>query len=100
MSARGWRYDRWIGHFDGTMSMLIRHLFHWRGWQIDLHRMVNTDMPDCFHTYPAWAVRIVLRNGRDSVSLWIRAPKRHAIHLIGSGWEIERAKHGPRQGSA
>lgn len=124
-----WRYDAWVGHFDGTKTMLIRHLFHWRGWRIDLHRMINTDMLDCFHTHPAKAIRIVLWggyveeladgtykswlpgmiglvrpelahriaalvNGRESWSLWLRAPKTHPINLVGDGWELERAKGG------
>lgn len=123
-----WRYDAWVGRFDGTKTMLIRHLFHFRGCRIDLHRMVNTDMPACYHTHPAWAVRIILSggyveemvdgtrktwrpgmvgivapalahrvhallNGIESRSLWFRAPKRHPIHLIGGGWDRERARH-------
>jgi hypothetical protein len=121
-----WRYDVVVGSHDDKPTMLIRHLFHWRGWRIDLHRMVDVDAAACFHTHPAWAVRIVLRggyveemadgkrrtwrpgmigvvrpslahrvdklrNGIESWSLWLRAPKRHRIVLIGNGW-AERAR--------
>lgn len=132
LRAIGWRFDAWVGWFDGTPTMLIRHLFHFRGWRIDLHRMVNPDMVECYHTHPAYAVRIVLsggyieeladgtkhtwrpgmiglvrpplahridrlRDGVESWSLWLRAPKAHRINLIGPGWARERAAHEARQ---
>jgi len=122
----------------------IKHLFHFRGWRVDLHVFIHADLPDCFHTHPANAIRIILwggyqeeywdwqrregevvlrymprlfkwwkpgiigrvrpdfchrisslRNGKKSVSLWLRAPRTQEIRLEGSGWyryEKERRK--------
>lgn len=44
-------------------TMLIRRLFSWRRWNIDLHCFVGGDAPGCFHTHPSWAFRIVLWGG-------------------------------------
>lgn len=56
-------WDEWRGHFDGTVTMLIKRLVSFRGWHIDLHKMVGPDMPDCFHTHPAKAWRLILWGG-------------------------------------
>jgi hypothetical protein len=84
--------------------------------QVRVHRH-----PDCFHTHPAYAIRIILwggyieeleggkhrmwlpgmmglvkptcshriaglRNGRFSISLWIRFRRCAAVRLRGDGW--------------
>lgn len=35
----------------------------WKAIRIDLHKMVDIDEPECFHTHPAYAIRIVLSGG-------------------------------------
>lgn len=56
-------WDEWIGSLDGRPTMWVKHLFCHFGCHIDLHKMVKADDPDCFHTHPAYAVRIILRGG-------------------------------------
>jgi hypothetical protein len=56
-------WDEWRGAMDGRPTLWIRHLFCRRGIHIDLHKMVAKDDPECFHTHPALAIRLVLRGG-------------------------------------
>lgn len=106
---------------DGRPTLWARHLFCRRGRHIDLHKIIAKDDPECFHTHPAYAIRIILwggyveeleggrhrmwrpgmiglvkptcshriaglRNGRVSISLWIRFRKRAKTFLRGEGW--------------
>lgn len=43
--------------------MGIKTLLRWRGRAIHLHYMVRPDLPACFHSHPATAIRIVLWGG-------------------------------------
>lgn len=60
-------WDFWVGNdpLGGIASavLFVRHLAHWRGRRVDLHKIVQADQPNCFHTHPAWAIRIILRGG-------------------------------------
>ena len=56
-------WDEWRGSLDGRPVMFTKHLAHWRGVRLDLHKMMRADDADCFHTHPAWAVRCVLWGG-------------------------------------
>jgi len=56
-------WDRWIGNHAGEPVFYIKHLFHFRGWRIDLHKFVKADAYECFHTHPAYALRIILWGG-------------------------------------
>jgi hypothetical protein len=56
-------WDEWYGAMDGRPVLWIKHLFCGRGRHIDLHKMVAVDDPDCFHTHPAYAIRIILWGG-------------------------------------
>jgi hypothetical protein len=56
-------YDEWRGGLNGQVTMWIKRLWSWRGFRLDLHKMVGPDDPDCFHTHPAYAVRLVLWGG-------------------------------------
>lgn len=58
------QWDRWIGHSkQGPIVMLIKELWKDQGCHVDLHRMVGVDMPGCFHTHPALAIRWVREGG-------------------------------------
>lgn len=115
------RWDEWRGSMDGRPTLWVRHLLCGLGRHVDLHKMVAKDDSDCFHTHPAYAIRVILwggyveelengrhrmwrpgmlgivkptcshriaglRNGRVSVSLWIRLRKRAKVELRGDGW--------------
>jgi len=56
-------WDDWRGSLDGKETMLIKRLFHFRGFRIDLHKMIRSDDFECFHTHPAKALRVVLWGG-------------------------------------
>lgn len=65
-------WDEWRGHPDGRPTMLISRLFKLPFWRkagkllfcrVDLHKFVGRDDFDCFHTHPAYAIRIVLWGG-------------------------------------
>ena len=45
--------------------MGIKHIFHFRGWRIDLHVMFGVDLPGCYHTHPAKAIRVILWGGYE-----------------------------------
>lgn len=48
---------------DGRPTLFVKHLLCGFGFHIDLHKMVAEDNPNCFHTHPAFAVRLILRGG-------------------------------------
>jgi len=57
----GW--DEWRGTLDGRPALYIKHLFCVFGYHVDLHKIAAADDPECFHTHPANAVRIILWGG-------------------------------------
>lgn len=56
-------WNRWVGRLDGRPVIWIKNLITIYGRVIDLHKMVDTDDEGCFHTHPAYAIRIVLWGG-------------------------------------
>lgn len=56
-------FTSWIGTLDGRPTLWNRDLLSWRGWRLSLHQITGADDPGCFHTHPAWALRIVLAGG-------------------------------------
>lgn len=61
MKALSLNWDEQRGSLDGRATMLIKRLASAFGCAIDLHKFVAPDDRDCFHTHPAYAVRIILR---------------------------------------
>ena len=57
------KWDEWRGSMDGRPTLWVKHLLCGRGYHIDLHKMVGPDDAECFHTHPAFAVRVVLWGG-------------------------------------
>lgn len=57
------QWDEWRGSLDGRPTLWVRRLVHRAGRMIDIHKMVAKDDPDCFHTHPAYAIRIILWGG-------------------------------------
>lgn len=70
------QWDEWRGDHNGRVVMRIKTLLRWRGRCIDLHQMVEADTPECFHTHPGRAIRVILWAGYREEILW---------------WEIRRA---------
>jgi len=70
VSKRYW-WDSWRGNPKGERNrveykdatMLIKKLIHFKGWKIKLHKFINADSANCFHTHEAWSFRIVLWGG-------------------------------------
>lgn len=60
---RAMQYDEWRGSLDGRPTLWVKRFLSWRGWRVDLHKMVGADDADCFHTHPATAFRLVLWGG-------------------------------------
>lgn len=63
------KWDRTVLSDDGVPVLYIMNLVHVRGRRIDLHKIVKADMPDCYHTHPANAFRVVLWGGYEE-ELW------------------------------
>lgn len=57
------QWDEWRGSFDGRPALLIKKFVRVFGCVVQVHKFVRADDPDCFHTHPAWAIRIVLWGG-------------------------------------
>ncbi len=57
------RWDEYRDNFDGVPVFLIKKLFRFAGCVVQIHKFLKADAPDCFHTHPAWAIRIVLWGG-------------------------------------
>lgn len=65
-------WDEWRGSLDGRPTMWISRLLQlpfwkkagkWLSCRVDLHKFIDVDDLDCFHTHPAHAIRIVLWGG-------------------------------------
>lgn len=56
-------WSEWIGSLDGRPTMWVTTLFKRWGWTVALHRFVAADDPGCFHTHPAYALRVIIRGG-------------------------------------
>ncbi len=65
-------WDEWRGSLDGRPTMWIKRLLKLPIWwwagklrscRVDLHKFVAEDDYDCYHSHPAWAIRIVLWGG-------------------------------------
>jgi hypothetical protein len=54
---------RWVGSDGDIPSIWMKTLTSWRGCNFDVHDIVRADKADCFHTHPAYAIRIVLGKG-------------------------------------
>lgn len=49
---------------DGRPTLWVRRFIYVpKRFHLDLHKMVGKDDPNCFHTHPAYAIRIVLWGG-------------------------------------
>jgi hypothetical protein len=57
------RFDEWRGSFDGRPSLWIKKLFRAFGCVAQVHMFVRADDEGCYHTHPAWAVRIIVWGG-------------------------------------
>lgn len=66
------KWDEWRGSLDGRPTMWIKRLLRiplyrsrgrWRSIRLDLHKMVRPDDEGCYHTHPAWAIRLPLWGG-------------------------------------
>lgn len=61
---RDWKWTRTIGNEDGGPPVFfIKSFLNLFGYHIDLHKFVKEDKPGCFHTHPAYAIRIILEGG-------------------------------------
>lgn len=56
-------WPEWIGALDGRVTLWVRTLLERGGRRVDLHKMVGRDDLDCFHSHPAYAVRVILWGG-------------------------------------
>lgn len=56
-------WDEWRGSNDGRPTLWVRHLLSAFGCKVDLHKMVRGDDQECFHTHPAYALRVILWGG-------------------------------------
>jgi hypothetical protein len=56
-------WSEWRGSFDGRPSLLIKKIVRAFGCVVQVHKFVRADDPGCFHTHPAWAVRVILWGG-------------------------------------
>ena len=114
------KWDGWRGNLEGRPSFWFRDLFERWGLRATIHKFVGADDPGCYHTHPAYAVRVILWGGYTeempdgsqkrwqagmvgivapelahriaalhndaTYTLWLRAPKRTKIRLVGPGW--------------
>jgi hypothetical protein len=57
------RWDEWRGSLDGRPTMWIKALASWRGFNLELHKIVAADDAECFHSHSAKAIRMILWKG-------------------------------------
>jgi hypothetical protein len=57
------KWDEYRDNFNGQPVFFIKKLFTGFGCAIQVHKFVKADEPNCFHSHPAWAIRIILWGG-------------------------------------
>lgn len=57
------RWDEYRHNFDGVPVFFIKKIFRAFGGVVQIHKFVKADAEGCFHTHPAWAIRLVLWGG-------------------------------------
>lgn len=57
------RWDYWIGLAGEKPTLWVKELLRAFGWKIEIHKFISHDHPECFHTHPAHAFRLVLWGG-------------------------------------
>lgn len=57
-------WDEWRFNQDNNKPVFfIKHIINLFGCRVDLHKMVGSDDPECLHSHPAHAIRIILWGG-------------------------------------
>lgn len=56
-------WDEWRGSLDGRPTFWLKRLLKFFGCRVDLHKFIGADDQGCFHSHPAYAIRIVLWGG-------------------------------------
>lgn len=56
-------WDEYRHNFDGVPVFFIKKLLRFGGCVIQIHRFVKADAEGCFHSHPAWAIRVILWGG-------------------------------------
>ncbi len=57
------QWDEYRHNFDGVPVFFIKKLVQRLGCTIQLHKFIKADAEGCFHSHPAWAIRIILWGG-------------------------------------
>jgi hypothetical protein len=57
------RFDEWRGTMDGRPTMWVRYLIRRGNLRVDIHKIIAADDPECWHTHPALALRLILWRG-------------------------------------
>lgn len=66
------KWDEWRGSLDGRPTFWLKRLLYvplwkragkWLGCRVDLHKFIGADDPGCYHSHPAYAIRIILWGG-------------------------------------
>lgn len=71
------KWDEWRGPVDSDESQAVMHikrLFKFRGYRLDLHKISGPDAPECFHTHPSKAWRLIVWGGycEEVLDAWHR----------------------------
>ncbi|MBL4795803.1 MAG: hypothetical protein JKY50_00155 [Oleispira sp.] len=59
------KWDEWRGSLDGRPTFYSKVLINLFGYRISLHKFVSADDPECLHSHPAVAFRVVLWGGYE-----------------------------------
>lgn len=57
------RFTSWRGNLEGRATLWVRSILSAFGRRLDLHAIVAADDQHCFHSHPAFALRIILAGG-------------------------------------
>jgi len=56
-------WTEWRGSTDGRPTLLIKRFASLMGCVVQVHKFVRADDEGCFHTHPAFAIRVILWGG-------------------------------------
>lgn len=111
MNDIDWKFwNEYVYGVDEKPTFFVHRWVDKKWLKVELHLFVGTDKANCFHTHPAWAIRIGLRGGyieevhKKGLAVFraldigiVRPDTCHRVHaLLGNRYAVTLWIRGPK----